>query len=92
MKVKATKLGYFNNRRVREGEVFVIADDKKDKAGKVISAFSKNWMKKLDDDSKEKTEVKKEKVVKPVPLAQAAKANESFEDEPKTPTGAQEVI
>ena len=93
MKVKITKMGYMFYRRVKEDEVIVLEDEK---------LFSKNWMEKLEKDSKEKTKVKVEKVVKPVPLSQAAKVNESFEDAPKpeekqvdkkeTPTGSKEVI
>lgn len=39
MKVKATRLGYYNHRRRREGDVFELMDDK---------AFSKRWMERLD--------------------------------------------
>jgi len=41
MQVKATKMGYYNHKRVREGAEFTIKSEKE---------FSKNWMEKLDED------------------------------------------
>jgi len=82
MKVKVKRMGYMFNRRVQEGEVIVLENDE---------LFSESWMEKLPEDSKETTVKKKEKKVKPVPLSQAAKANESFEEDDK-PTGSKEVI
>lgn len=40
MKVKATELGYYEDKRRRPGDVFEISDEK---------AFSHKWMEKLDD-------------------------------------------
>lgn len=42
MKVAALKLGFFNNRRVREGDVIEVEEDQ----------FSEVWMKKVDEDKK----------------------------------------
>ena len=39
MKVRATRLGYFNDRRRREGEIFEVIDKK---------AFSPKWMEIVD--------------------------------------------
>lgn len=83
MKVKAKKQGYMFDRRIKEGEVFDIKDEK---------MFSDKWMTKLAEGSEEKTKVKKVPVPKPVPLSQAHKANESFEEESDKPTGSKEVI
>lgn len=40
MKVRATKLGYYNNRRQKEGMIFFLKDEKH---------FSKNWMELVDE-------------------------------------------
>lgn len=40
MKVRATKLGYYNHKRQHEGMEFHIKDEK---------AFSENWMELLDE-------------------------------------------
>jgi hypothetical protein len=40
MKVRATKLGYYNHRRRRENEIFELTDEKQ---------FSNRWMERLDD-------------------------------------------
>lgn len=42
MKVRATKLGYYNHERRRAGDVFDISDEKNDN-GKT-RAFSSRWM------------------------------------------------
>jgi hypothetical protein len=42
MKVIAIKLGYYGNKRRREGESFFIKSEKD---------FSPNWMKKVDDST-----------------------------------------
>ena len=44
MKVKATKLGFYNNIRVKEGTVFNIESEKH---------FSNVWMKAIDSKDKE---------------------------------------
>ncbi len=43
MKVRATRLGYYNNKRQREGAEFFLKSDKD---------FSKTWMEKLKKSSK----------------------------------------
>lgn len=57
MKVRATKLGYYDLKRRKEGEVFEISDtttfdEKKDKDVDVSaeSLFSPKWMEKVDED------------------------------------------
>ena len=42
MRVKATRRGFFDNKMIREGETFVIQNEKQ---------FSGNWMKKLEEKS-----------------------------------------
>ena len=52
MKVRATRLGYYNHRRRREGEVFKLLSE---------NAFSSKWMEKVDDGTsqqKPKADVK----------------------------------
>ena len=39
MKVRAIRLGYYNHKRRREGEIFELLDDK---------SFSNRWMEKLE--------------------------------------------
>jgi len=49
MKVRATKLGFYNNRKQREGTVFFLKERKL--RGKKLSAedqFSELWMEKVD--------------------------------------------
>jgi len=41
MQVRATKMGYYNHKRVREGVEFTIKNEKE---------FSANWMEKLDEE------------------------------------------
>lgn len=48
MKVEATKLGFYNNVRVREGEIFEVKDE----------LFSKNWMKPVEEEEKKPSEKK----------------------------------
>ena len=43
MKVKATMLGYYNNKRMREGTVFNLSSEKH---------FSKSWMTKVEAKGK----------------------------------------
>lgn len=50
MKVEATRLGYYDGSRRKEGAVFMLEDAK---------AFSKVWMKKLEAASEEPQEKKK---------------------------------
>lgn len=45
MKVRAIRLGYYNHKRRREGEIFEVLDDK---------AFSKVWMEKIGEAPKPK--------------------------------------
>lgn len=50
MKVKAIKLGYYDHKRIREGQTFELKP-LKDVKGNIISAekqFSENWMLSLD--------------------------------------------
>jgi len=42
MKVRAIRLGYYNHRRRREGEIFELLDDK---------AFSNKWMESLEEET-----------------------------------------
>lgn len=55
MRVIATKRGYYNHRRINEGEEFTLVDRKgKDKDGKAVvipaeKQFSKLWMVKADE-------------------------------------------
>lgn len=53
IKVEAIKKGYYNHKRVKEGDVFFIKDEK---------AFSKNWM--VKHDAKRKKVIKEEEEVK----------------------------
>ena len=62
MKVKATKLGFYNNRRQRPGMVFHLTDSKH---------FSENWMEKVEgkpSKPSKKVEVKKVEEKKPESL------------------------
>ncbi len=78
MKVRAigevgVVIGYYNNKRVRGGEVFVIKDEKE---------FSEKWMEKVDDNAK--SEKKKVEKREPVPLTEGRKAIHTGKiDEPK---------
>lgn len=63
MKVKATKLGYYNHKRQREGAVFFL---------KSKEDFSKNWMEEISEEKSKKPRSKK--VVKPE--AKAADLNQ----------------
>lgn len=52
MKVKATKMGQYDHRRIREGQMFILKD-KKD--------FSHRWMESLEEEKPKKSApVKKE--------------------------------
>lgn len=50
MKVKAKKLGYYNNKRQHVGTEFALTD---------ASHFSKNWMEKLDAEPDASNQVKR---------------------------------
>lgn len=41
MKVRAKRLGYYNHRRRREGDIFELTDE---------TMFSDKWMERLDDN------------------------------------------
>lgn len=45
--VKANRLGYYKHKRRKEGDVFVIKNEKE---------FSKNWMTKVESDYEEESE------------------------------------
>lgn len=52
MKVRATRMGYFNNQRKREGEVFIILPKSAVVNSKKVvitpeAQFSENWMEKV---------------------------------------------
>lgn len=49
IKVRATKLGYYDNARRREGDVFVL-ESEVDKAGKLV-AFSDKWMERVPNET-----------------------------------------
>lgn len=54
MKVKATMTGYYDHKRIREGQVFELKP-LKTKDGKTIDVekqFSKVWMERLDVENK----------------------------------------
>lgn len=51
MKVRAIRLGYYNHRRRREGDIFELLDDK---------AFSEKWMEKLDGKKSKVKSVERE--------------------------------
>lgn len=63
MKVKATKLGYYEHKRRREGaEFFLIPIEDKD--GNIIppeKQFSPNWMEIVDAEAKEEIAPKRRK-------------------------------
>lgn len=72
MLVRAKKLGYYNHKRIREGEEFMLKPIKgfeQDKFGRTLSAktfseeeqFSPNWMEKVDEneDIPQKKEITK---------------------------------
>jgi len=52
MKVVATKLGFYNNVRVRDGEVFEVKE----------KLFSKNWMEPVSEDEKKPSKKLAQKV------------------------------
>lgn len=57
MKVRATKLGFYDQKRRKEGDVFVLHDPK---------LFSENWMEALDGKApakKSKSKAKKEEPI-----------------------------
>lgn len=56
MKVQATALGYYGDKRIREGQVFelierTIGDKEKRRTITVDQQFSDKWMKKVDQDA-----------------------------------------
>lgn len=51
MKVRATRLGYYNHRRRREGDIFELLDE---------NQFSKVWMERLDGETPKVKKSKKE--------------------------------
>jgi len=55
MKVKATQLGYYNNKRVRTDSVFMIKGDAdRNKEGEITNpAFSKIWMTEIKPGKKQ---------------------------------------
>lgn len=56
IKVEATQLGYYEHKRRREGDVFVLVT-RKDRYGNTMTAksqFSKKWMKVVSQDTPEK--------------------------------------
>ena len=57
MKAKATKLGYYGHQRVREGDVFIIEDEK---------AFSEKWMERVEGKASSKPEKAKKEEKKEV--------------------------
>lgn len=75
MLVRATKLGYYDNKRRREGEVFELKSIKgKKKKGLIVEGdivlkpedqFSSNWMEKVDSEKP----VKKHTSKKEEPIA-----------------------
>lgn len=80
MQVKATKVGFYENRRRYIGDTFTLANDK---------AFSSSWMKKLDtfkevnaDESKEKDSKKAESptVVEPKEAGEESPAEQAKEN------------
>lgn len=56
MKVKATKLGFYDQRRRKEGEIFFLHSPK---------FFSSKWMEKLDDEKKYEPKVESVAVSEP---------------------------
>ena len=97
MKVKATRLGYWNHKRRKKGEVFELTDvyeeneeGEKKLVAKVETQFSPKWMKKVE--TKRYVEVD-EDVEEPGEKGKKAKSKIKTEDElPKQPTGNQDVI
>lgn len=64
MKVRATKLGYYNHRRRRENDVFELMDEK---------AFSNRWMEKVEgEDSAPEPKPKAEKKAPEAPAASSS--------------------
>jgi hypothetical protein len=55
MKVKALKLGYYDNKRRREGQVFDIKNEKE---------FSEKWMEYVEKDEKPSVKVEKPREAK----------------------------
>ena len=88
MKVKATKMGYYNNQRKRTDEEFDLVPIKRKINGKDVvitpeQQFSKEWMEKVEKD--------KPKTISP------EKSTQTEPDQPKLPagqkgTGDQDVI
>lgn len=67
MKVRATRLGYYGDRRRKPGEVFELRD--RERRGKPYPAeeqFSATWMEKLDNDQSSDSFQRHES--KPAPL------------------------
>lgn len=80
MRVRATELGYYGDRRQRAGQVFTLTDPKH---------FSEKWMEKLDKKAGSKQSGKSSQKVHEAPPEDA----DDFGDEDtNTPTGDQEVI
>lgn len=87
MQVRATKLGYFNHMRIREGQEFTLVERKgldRDRKPIVISAesqFSAKWMEKVDVEIDEPVRESKSVVVakskaKAAPVKQTASDSE----------------
>lgn len=100
MKVKAIGqgdkkwAGYYNNRRVRPGEVFEISDLKTKKDQKFPDAFSEIWMEAVDEKEKVNKPESKEQAPKPQAPSQIINKQtpDNSSDGDKKPTGSQAVI
>ena len=55
MKVRAIRPGYYGVKRKYVGDIFDISDEKKDAKDEFPVAFSKHWMKKVGEESKEES-------------------------------------
>lgn len=83
MRVRATRIGYFNNQRKQVGEVFELIPLRRIKDGKEViippeKQFSKNWMEKVEE--------------KPSGAIQKAQGNPPSTKEVPKSTGDQNVI
>ena len=62
MKVRATKLGFYDQKRRKEGDVFILHDPK---------LFSENWMEAIDGKPPVKSKPKgKPKIQKPIEVSE----------------------
>ena len=90
IRVMATKVGYYDDKRRRIGDVFTVSAERNEKGG--YREFSDKWMERVDEDTPERITTGNEDIRRQHDEILKAKSMGGIHTGPDNPTGGEGVL